>query len=95
MADEPVKIGNLILDSINKLGYAERLLKQNAVLRWPEIVGDIIAAESEAQRIDDDTLIVKVNKPAWRQQLSFIKADLLAKINSQIGDGYIRDIRFI
>ena len=95
LAKEPTKIGSLILDSISRMGFGERLYKQNAVLNWPKIVGDIIAAETEAQRIDGDTLIIKVHRPAWRQQLTFLKADLLAKINLQIGEGHIKDIRFI
>ena len=83
------------MDSIKKMGYADRLSKQNAVMRWAEIVGEVLAVETQAERIDGDTLIVKVHRPAWRQQLTFLKADLLAKVNSQIGEGSIKDIRFI
>ena len=95
LAKEPEKIGSLIQDSIAKMGYADRLRKQSAVLRWSEIAGSIIAAESEAVRVDGDTLVVKVHRAAWRQQLVFLKAEILAQIERKIGKGYIRDIRFI
>lgn len=95
MPEEPEKIGSLILDCIGKMGYADRLHKQESVTRWSEIAGSIIAAESEALRIDGDTLVVKVHRAAWRQQLTFLKADILAHLERKIGKGYIKDIRFV
>ena len=94
MAFEPEKVGGLIGGYLERLGLAERLSLQSAVVVWAEIAGPRIAEESEAVRIDGDTLIVKVYKAAWRQQLTFLKAELLAKLESKIGKG-VKDIRFI
>jgi hypothetical protein len=91
---EPEKVGGLIGGFLQRLGLAERLSRQNAVIAWPEIAGPRIAEESEAVRIDGDTLIVRVHKAAWRQQLVFLKAELLSKLESKIGKG-VTDIRFI
>jgi predicted nucleic acid-binding Zn ribbon protein len=92
---EPDKIGGLISDYLANLGYADRLTKQSAVTEWAGLVGPKIASETQAVRVESDTLIVKVNRAAWRQQLTFLKAELLAKLSSKIGEGQIRDIRFI
>jgi predicted nucleic acid-binding Zn ribbon protein len=91
---EPEKVGGLIGGMLQRLGLAERLSRQNAVLVWPEIAGPKIAEESEAVRIDGETLVVKVHKAAWRQQLTFVKGELLTKLESKIGKG-VTDIRFI
>jgi len=95
LVDEPVRAGNLITDSLKQLGFAERLHKQSAVTSWPQIAGELIARESEAVGVDGDTLVVRVHQAAWRQQLCFLKNDLLAKIESNLGKGYLKDIRFI
>jgi hypothetical protein len=95
LAREPEKIGGLITGYLDKLGFSARLGKQAAVLCWEEIVGSRIAQETQAVRIDGDTLIVKVTKAAWRQQLSFLKGELLAKLDTKFGKGCIKDIRFI
>jgi predicted nucleic acid-binding Zn ribbon protein len=92
---EPEKIGGLIAGYLEKLGFSARLSKQEAVLCWEEIVGPRIAQETQAVRIDGDTLVVKVTKAAWRQQLSFLKGELLAKLDSKLEKGCIKDIRFI
>jgi predicted nucleic acid-binding Zn ribbon protein len=95
LAIEPEKIGGLIAGYLDHLGFAARLGKQEAVLRWSDIVGPRVAEETKALRIDGDTLVVKVNQAAWRQQLSFLKIELLAKLDLKLGKGCIKDIRFI
>jgi len=95
LAKEPEKLGDSILETLGRMGFSERLQKQSAVIRWPEIVGETVAAESEAVRIDGDTLVVKVFKAAWRQQLVFVKDELLGKMEVELGKDLIRDIRFI
>jgi predicted nucleic acid-binding Zn ribbon protein len=95
LAIEPEKIGSLIAGYLNGLGFAARLGKQEAVLHWGDLVGPRIAEETQALRIDGDTLVVKVNHAAWRQQLSFLKTELLAKLDLKLGKGCIKDIRFI
>ena len=94
MVFEPEKVGGLISGFLGRLGLAERLSRQSAVVAWAEIAGPKIAEESEAVRIDGDTLVVKVHKAAWRQQLTFLKAELLTKLESKVGKG-VKDIRFI
>lgn len=95
MAGEPEKIGDSILKSLSKMGFSERLRKQEAVASWPEIAGSILAEQTEALRIDRDTLVVKVHEAAWRQQLIFLKDELLEKLRVKLGGELIKDIRFI
>ncbi len=95
MATEPEKIGNVILKTLNRMGFAERLQRQTAVMRWKEIAGDTIAAETEALRIEGSTLVVRVHRAAWRQQLTYIKEGLLVKLKAELGEDSIKDIRFI
>ncbi len=95
MATEPEKIGNVILKTLNRMGFAERLQRQTAVMRWEEIVGDTIAAETEALRIEGSTLVVRVHRAAWRQQLTYLTEGLLVKLKAELGEDSIENIRFI
>ena len=92
---DPEKIGGLILDALSRMGLADRIHKQSAVLSWSEIVGEDISKETKALKIDNNTLVVKVYKAAWRQQLTFLKEELLKKVETQLGKGVVEDIRFI
>jgi predicted nucleic acid-binding Zn ribbon protein len=93
--DDPQKIGDLVRRTIDKMGYSDRLEKQSAVEKWSDIVGETISAETKAVKIDGDTLVVKVFKAAWRQQLIFLKDDLLTKLGDKLGEGQVKDIRFL
>ena len=93
--NDPKKIGGLILETLNKMGYADRIHRQSAVISWSEIVGDVISKETKALKIDNKTLVVKVHQAAWRQQLIFLKEEILKKIESALGKGVVEDIRFI
>jgi len=95
LANEPEKLSAAILKTIGRMGFSERLHKQQAVTRWKELVGDTVAAETEAVRIDGNVLVVKVFKAAWRQQLVFLKDELLAKLEVELGKDLIKDIWFI
>ena len=92
---EPEKIGNAILEALGKMGFTERLRKQSAVTKWPELVGGTIAKQTEALRIDGDTLVVKVYQAAWRQQLVYFKEELLEKLRGELGPDSVEDIRFV
>lgn len=92
---EPERIGNAILETLGRMGFTERLKKQSAVMKWPEMVGETIAKETEALRIDGDTLVVKVYQAAWRQQLVYFKEELLLKLRGELGDDSVEDIRFV
>ena len=91
----PIKIGGLIQSLLQRFGYAARLEKQSAVTLWPQIAGPKLAEETTALKIDGDTLVVKVERAAWRQQLTYMKPELLEKLKSTTGKECIRDIKFI
>jgi predicted nucleic acid-binding Zn ribbon protein len=93
--NDPKKIGGLILEALNKMGYAERIQRQSAVTGWSDIVGEVISNETKALKIDKKTLVVKVQRAAWRQQLIFLKEEILKKIETELGEGVVEDIRFI
>lgn len=62
---------------------------------WAQIVGETIAQNSRVGRFHGSELTVFVNSPAWATQLGFMKEQMITKINEQIEDLEISDIRFI
>lgn len=93
--DTPFKIGDLIRQSLQSVGIAEKVEKQMAVAYWREIVGDILAEKTTAVKVEKDILKVKVVNAPWRNELIFFKEEILKKIAARIGDGKINDIYFM
>ena len=84
------------IDVFLKKNDLEKGVKQNnAIIIWEQIVGEKIAENTKADSVEFGILTVKVETPTWRQELIFKKQEILGKINHQLGQNTIREIRFI
>ncbi len=89
-----VPLGSAIDELTDRLGYKERLFEQSAVTNWEDVVGERIAKVTSPHSIEHGVLVVKVSKPAWRCELTFMKDDIRKKLNSSIGKPVVADIKF-
>lgn len=84
-----------ILERILKsYGLDGKLREWRAVQLWPEVVGEAIARHTRAEKVFRKKLYVVVDSPAWKQQLHFLKQDVVARINAAAGGDVVRDIQF-
>jgi hypothetical protein len=59
---------------------------------WDEAVGPQVAARARPVRIREGVLEVRVDSPAWMQQLQLLKPKILARLNERLGGEVIRDL---
>lgn len=83
---------DLLLDH---LGLKERMVEQKAVILWDEVVGKNIADVTTVRSIRDGVMTVSVINSVWRNELTYMKEDILDKLNGRIGKSIVSDIRFI
>ncbi|MBD3170652.1 MAG: DUF721 domain-containing protein [candidate division Zixibacteria bacterium] len=87
-------LGGLIENELVRSGLSEKLTAQKAVLEWERIAGKRLAKHTQAVKIQDKRLHVKVDSPVLRNELTFLKPELLAKIQSELPECGIEDIFF-
>jgi predicted nucleic acid-binding Zn ribbon protein len=58
---------------------------QAALRRWPEIVGEIIAAKSEPVRYRDGVAWIAAVDSSWRQELDLRQEEILDRLNRLAG----------
>jgi len=80
---------------LNQLGIAEQVSAYRAVVEWQSIVGNGIVRHATARYIENKTLVVAVDSPAWMTQLFYLKPQILEKIALRFGIGLITDVHFI
>ncbi len=90
----PKRLGDLIPALLAKLGLAQGLHDRQVVERWPDVVGPKIAEVTVAERIKDGKLWVSVSHPAWRNELTFMKRELIDRLNAAMGEEIVKDIIF-
>ena len=60
---------------------ARRLQEAEALQRWENAVGNIIARHSRAIRVQDEVLWVEVDHPIWKSELHHRKRQILDILN--------------
>lgn len=73
-------------------GLEGRLCEYRILGSWEKTVGAAIARHAQPQSVQGKKLTVIVDSPAWMQQLSLLKPELVKKVNEHFGRNIIRDI---
>ena len=68
-------------------------VKGRVFLAWEEAAGDA-AFHSHPFRFRGSTLIVEVSEPAWINELSMRKTDIINRLERAVGERVVTDIRF-
>lgn len=93
---KPVKVGEAIARYLKRAGLADRVAQALIVEQWPALVGAQIARAALPESVTrDGTLFVRVKSAAWRQELSLMTPEIMAKLNAGRKHGRIERIRWI
>jgi predicted nucleic acid-binding Zn ribbon protein len=93
-ANKPVEISRLLSAVFENKKWHSKLELHRIFEFWNSIVGREIAAVAQPSLIRGHVLWVKVTETIWMQQLHLQKMLLLEKINQQLHEEKISDIRF-
>ncbi len=88
------QLGDILFDTLQDLGMAKRYRAESAILHWPKIVGQDIAAHAVPIAVQRDIMVISVDNSVWCHHLSMMKEDVINKVNDFIGEKLIVDIRF-
>jgi hypothetical protein len=94
MTRKPKPIGSILEQTLKALEIDLPLKTYSICNAWKEIVGESVALQTQPRSIRNRILFLDVSHPAWMQQLQFLKATLLERINRFLGEPQIEDIRF-
>lgn len=73
-------------------GLEGRLNEYRVFGIWEKTVGKVIAHHAQPQGVRGKKLMLIVDSPAWMQQLSLLKPEIIEKVNRGLGKDAIRDI---
>lgn len=62
--------------------------------QWDETVGAAIAENAQPVGYRKCVLLVNVTSSVWIQQLQFLKADILSRLNDTLGNVRVDDVKF-
>lgn len=90
----PKPMNSVLADTVRQLGIGPKLKQYEMFERWPSIVGKQIAKTAQPLRIEKGRLFVRVTQSAWRNELVFLKQEIIEKINTAMNQVIVKDIIF-
>lgn len=90
---EPQPVGDILDRLLRDEGLETPLLQKRVIDAWDELTGEFVAKHTGNKFIKNQTLIVKIDSPALRSDLSMRRAELAAMLNSRVGAFVIADVR--
>jgi predicted nucleic acid-binding Zn ribbon protein len=87
-------LGEALQKLLRNLEIEPQVKQHLAAANWPKIIGEAVAKVSAVERVEKGVLFVKVESSAWRNELTFMRREVIKKINDFLGEELIRDIRF-
>jgi hypothetical protein len=73
-------------------GMEARLHEYRILGLWGRTVGPAIARHARPQTLRGSKLVLTVDSPAWMQQLSLMKPEIIEKLNRALGRATVKDL---
>ena len=86
-------LDKILMKLLRDEGLETPLQQKRLIESWETIVGPLVARYTGEKYIKNQTLCVKINNPALRQDLTMMRSKLIKQLNTQAGAWLISEIR--
>lgn len=91
---EPVVVANVLSGVLEKFGLQKGVEQHKSLIIWKRVVGKNIAKHTSPGWITNNILWVIVDDSVWRQELEFLKPQIIEKLNAHLDGVKIKGIKF-
>jgi len=92
MARKIARLSSSLDGLLRSYGFGSKLSEYRVFGKWDKAVGAAIALHARPLAVRGTKLSLVVDSPAWMQQLSLMKPQLIEKVNQMLGRDAIKDI---
>jgi len=92
MARKIARLSSSLDGLLRSYGFGSKLSEYRVFGKWDKAVGPAIALHARPLAVRGTKLALVVDSPAWMQQLSLMKPQLIEKVNQMLGRDAIKDI---
>ena len=92
---DPQLLGGEVGRLVDRGGWELQLRIRGVFARWPELVGDDVAAHCSPESFSDGRLVVRTDSTAWATQLKMLAPSVVRRLNQDLGDGTVTVIEVL
>jgi predicted nucleic acid-binding Zn ribbon protein len=71
------------------------LRDQQVTAVWSAVVGEKIAEHTRPVSVEAGLIMVEVDSPGWAMQLTYLKPEIIKKLQRRVGKESVTDVRFV
>ena len=86
---DPQLLESEVARLIGRGGWELSLRMRGVFARWPDLVGDDVAAHCTPESFVDGVLVVRTDSTAWATQLKLLTPAVLRRLNEDLGQGTV------
>jgi predicted nucleic acid-binding Zn ribbon protein len=90
---DPQLLASAISNLLDAEGWALAAATGSVFGRWAQIVGADLAAHTTPESLSDGELTVTADSTAWATQVRLLAAQLVRRLNTELGDGSVRRVK--
>jgi predicted nucleic acid-binding Zn ribbon protein len=90
---DPQRLGAAIDGLLDAEGWTLAAATGSVFGRWAQIVGADLAAHTTPESLADGELTVSADSTAWATQVRLLAAQLVRRLNSELGDGTVLRVK--
>jgi len=91
--DDPQPLSRAIGGLLDAEGWTVAAATGSVFGRWAQIVGADLAAHTTPETLTDGELTVAADSTAWATQVRLLAAQLVRRLNAELGDGSVVRVR--
>ena len=91
--EDPQPLGVAIEGLLDDQGWRTPAAVGSVFGRWEQIVGEALAAHTRPGGFADGELLVIADSTAWATQVRLLRAQLIRRLNSELGDGTVTGVK--
>jgi predicted nucleic acid-binding Zn ribbon protein len=91
--DDPQPLGTAIAGLLDAEGWTLAAATGSVFARWADIVGPDLAGHTAPESLRDGELTIVADSTAWATQLRLLAAQLVRRLNAEIGEGSVQRVR--
>ena len=91
---KPMCLRDVLSEICHRWGIEKKIKEYSAMSQWSQVVGERIADKARPTGVENGRLFVHVDSSSWRNELTFMKKEIMDKLNRTVGTPVIQDIVF-
>ncbi len=86
--------GEIVAQILRQKGLGAGLQRGQALALWPELAGPALSELTEAERLEDGVLFVRVTDSVAAHQLTYLREEFLRRYQERL-PGVVQELRFV